>query len=62
MSRIADVQSDQQRILQEAVTAQVSRILHDEEIDAVSGGAAAACTNNLKQLSLAAHDYHTSTF
>jgi hypothetical protein len=54
MSSIANGQSDQQRtLLQEDVTAQVSRVLHDNELDAVTGGGRAACTNNLKQIGLA---------
>jgi hypothetical protein len=62
VSTIANLPSDRQRVLQEEVAAQVTRVLHDNEMDAVSGGAHAACTNNLKQLSLACHNYGSSTF
>ena len=57
MRRIANGQSDQPRPLrQEDVTAQVSSVLQDNALDAVTGGARMVCSNNLKQIALGAHN------
>jgi hypothetical protein len=57
MSKIANGQSDQPRTLrQEDVTAEASRVLHDNALDAVTGGARTTCTNNLKQIGLGIHN------
>jgi len=57
MRRTANGQSDQPRILrQEDVTVQVSGVLHDTALDAVTGGARMVCSNNLKQIALGIHN------
>ena len=60
MSSTTTRQSDQARTpVQEGVAAQgskqVLRALHDDALEAVTGGGRSACTNNLKQIALGAH-------